>query len=34
LIDGLGRDADPVADIGDLECVQVFEQGNWSRAIA
>jgi hypothetical protein len=32
LIDGLGRDADPVADIGDLECV--FEQGNWSRAIA
>jgi hypothetical protein len=27
LVDGLGRGTDPVADIGDLECVQDVEQG-------
>jgi hypothetical protein len=28
LIDGFGGLADPVADIGGLECVQDFEQGS------
>jgi hypothetical protein len=31
LVDGLGRGADTVADIGDLECVQDFEQGRLAQ---